>query len=72
MFESCYHTLCCLDNVQSWIEQTCSFVFQPLLHCRKAAIIGTVFVVFWLEKARGVYGLIVQHLVWLDYFTVEH
>ena len=31
-----------LDYLQSRIEQTCSFVFQPLLSRRKAAIVGLV------------------------------
>ena len=28
----------CLDDLQSRIEKSCSFVFQPLSHCRNAAI----------------------------------
>ena len=31
-----------LDNLQSRIERSCSFVFQPLSHCQNAAIMGLV------------------------------
>ena len=34
--------LCCLDDLQSRIERSCSFVFQPLSHCQNAAIMGLV------------------------------
>ena len=31
-----------LDHLQSHIEWSCSFVFQPLSHCQNAAIMGLV------------------------------
>ena len=32
----------CLDDLQSCIERSCSFVFHPLSHRRNAAIMGLV------------------------------
>ena len=35
--------LCHLHALQSRIEQTCSFIFQPLSHCQEAAIVRLVY-----------------------------
>jgi len=63
-----------LDNLQSWIEQTCSFVFNPFFLTRLPQlwfwIIGS-FVIYWLKRVMGTYKLIVHSFVISISFLID-